>query len=103
MDVLLSKSPSPAGSLCFFGRTKPSLAAIHLDFCVKSLIGHVVDPLAVAVHITLDNAVRRRSSVGCRSRQQQWLCIYWNAQSSEDNRFIVAVTPIPGCDERALP
>jgi hypothetical protein len=55
---LLPKGSTPSCRFRFFWCAKPSLAAanIHSDFRVKLLLRHVVNPLAVAVNVSLNRA-----------------------------------------------
>ena len=52
---------APPGRLGFLrcAEPAPATALIHFNSCVKSLVLHVINPLAVAVHIALDRTLRR--------------------------------------------
>ena len=101
----LPQCSSPTCSFGLLWRAKPSLALtnIHSDFGVELLARHVVDAFTVLVHIAFNNAFGRRRPFSCRPGQQNRLCIDRNTERSEDDRLVVAVTPIPRRNECALP
>ena len=93
---------SPAASRLSLGnRAKPSLARIYPHFRIPTVAGLVID--ALAANASLDRASRIRRLRLRYGTEQRFFGFDWHAESTEHQRGIVSVAPIPWCNECSLP
>jgi hypothetical protein len=63
----------------------------------------MINPLTVAVYISLDRAIRRWRAFGRGGAEQYGLSINRDAESAEDDSLVIPMTPIPRRDKCSLP
>ncbi len=99
-------TPSRRFSVLRVGKTIAYPALIHFNYRVKSLVLHVINPLAVMVDIALGRTLGRGRAPAVAEGPHS--IVYASirnpdAESAEDDSLIVPVPPVPRCNECALP